>query len=244
MDRAYYLYEAMNQFRKSQIANRETYLEKRKKLEKYRGSVGFENDLQKIRDERDKANASARAECAAKIGPIFEAMHEANAKRRVTPPTEEAMRLLSAVKMLKKPSKEFLDSVANSLNGEAFSLAILDDIAREAWSDEVEPRNRLVTNYSSTATNELTVSEVARAIDGLHKTCNAIIDSSGANLVRTMTAEMRKIRYGAHFDPDDLPQEPEYSDEKDFYDREIKKIHLSESDKKVYRDLFIEAVNA
>ena len=221
MDNAYYLYEAMNDFRKAQIANRRTFLEKKKNLDRYSGSAGYADDLKKIQEERNQANAAARAACKAKIDPIFKAMHEANSKRRITAPSEEAIRILTAVKMLQKPSKSFMDCVANSLDGNALCLAVLDQIARDAWKDEPNRAERAIPDYSDgRAAKELNPQVVAEAINDLQRTCNRILDGSGANRIREMGADRSQRMHGGQYDPDDLPQEPEYASEADFYKRE------------------------
>ncbi len=220
MSRTFDVYDAMCDFRKAQIASREIFLQKKKSLERYIGSPAYDEDLKKIREEREKANAAARAKCKARIEPIFQAMHEHNAKRRVSVPSDEDMRLLAAVKMLEKPGKILLDSVANTLNGNALSLAILDDIARSAWRNEKSLMERWTPNYSSRATNELTVPAAAEAINNLQRNCNSILSGSGANRVREMGADRNHRMYGGEYDPDELPQETEYTTEQDFYKRE------------------------
>lgn len=221
MSRTFDLYDSMNDFRKAQIANRSTYLQKKKSLDRYSGSEGYADDLKKIQDEREKANAAARAACKARIDPIFKAMHEANGKRKITAPSEEAIRILTAVQMLKKPSKSFLDCVANSLDGNGLALAVLDQIARDAWKDEMNISNRVVPNYSAgRAAKELDPQVVAEAINGLQRTCNDILASSGANRIREMGADRSRRVHGGQYDPDSLPQEPEYMTEQDFYKRE------------------------
>lgn len=221
MDNAYYLYEAMNTFRMDQIANRAKYLEKKKSLDKYAGSAAYADDMKKIQEERNQANAAARAACKAKIKPIFNNMREANAKRGITAPSEEAIRILTAVKMLKKPAKPFLDCVANSLDGNFLALAVLNEIARDAWKDEPLVENRVVPDYSSRDAKELNPDDAAKAINSLEGTCNEIINGSGANRGREMLAERNQRIHGGQYDPDEFPQEPAYENEKEFYAREL-----------------------
>ena len=221
MDNAYYLYEAMNDFRKAQIANRAKYLEKKKNLDKYVGSAGYADDLKKIQDERNQANAAARAACKAKIDPIFKAMYEANSKRVITAPSEDAVRILTVVKMMKKPSKVFMDAVANSLEGNALALSALDTIMHDAWKDEPDRLERIIPDYSDgRAAKELNPQVVAVAINDLQRTCNRILEGSGANRIREMGADRSQRVHGGQYDPDELPQEPEYASEQDFYKRE------------------------
>ena len=244
MDNAYYLYEAMNDFRKAQIANRGTYLQKKQQLDRYKGSVAYDDDLKKLREEREKANETASAICKEKIGPIFKAMFDANAKRRITAPSEEAIRILTAVSMMEKPSKSFMDCVANSLDGNPLCLAVLDDIARKAWSDE-NGSDRWTYSYSTgRAAQELDPGITAEAIKNLQKTCNEILSGSGANRIRAMNADLAKLRHGSQYDPDELPQEPEYASQQDFYDRELSHVFSKNGGMtSIPYALFVEAVN-
>lgn len=221
MSRTFDVYDAMNDFRKAQIASRETFLQKKKSLDRYIGSPAYAEDLKKLRQERDKANAEARAKCKARIEPVFKAMHEANSKRRITAPSEDAVRILTVVKMIKKPSKVFMDSVANSLEGNALALAALDAIMHDAWKDEQNRLERAIPNYSEgRVAKELNPQVVAEAINDLQRTCNRILDGSGANRIREMGADRSQRVHGGQYDPDELPQEPEYASEQDFYKRE------------------------
>lgn len=215
------LYVAMNDFRKAQIASRETYLQKKRNLDRYKGSEGYSSDLQKIRKERDDANAAARATCKEKVDLIFKCMMNANRKRAATPPTEEQLRLLNAASMMKKPSKLMLDSIANSMNGNAVGLAVLDDIAKAAWADDPNALNRFTPNYAAMADKEMSVPDAEEAIRSLANTCSRIMNGSGANHIREMGAEHNRKMYGMQYDPDDFEQEKEYSTERDFYNREL-----------------------
>lgn len=217
-----YLYSAMNAFRKEQIHNREVYLQKKRNLDRYAGSDGYAEDLKRIQKERDDANAAARATYKEKVDNAIGCMREANNKRCCTPPTEEQLRLLTAAKMLQKPSKAMLDSIANSLNGNAIGLAVLDDIAKAAWKNEPSLLDRYTRNYSAMATSEMSVDAANDAIKSLANTCNEIMNGSGANRIREMGASRNKRMYGMDYDADDLPQEPEYASERDFYNRELK----------------------
>lgn len=215
------IYEAMNNFRKAQIASRETYLQKKKNLERYKGSAGYDADLAKIRKERDDSNAAARAEAAPKVDAALKAMVEANEKRGAKAPTDEHIRLLNTVKMVPKPSKEMLDSVANSLGGNAMALAALDAIAKEAWKNDADPLKRYTGNYRAMATNEMAKETAAEAIKNLSSACRRIFEGSGASRAREAAARLHGQQYGGTVDPDDFRQEPEYSSEQDFYSREL-----------------------
>lgn len=235
-----YLYTAMRDFRNIQIQNRETYLKKKQNLDRYKGSAGYGDDLAKIRKEREEANAAARAACKEKVDTALKCMVAVNSKRGATAPTEEHLRLLTAASMMKKPDKLMLDSIANSLDGNAIALAVLDDIAKAAWHDpekvKTDPAYRLDSythNYKSMATKEMSVPDAQAAIKALAERCRKIMNGTGANHIREFAAERNKRMYGTDYDPDDMPQEKPYETEKDFYDRELS----------VSYDLFAAAVN-
>ena len=224
------LFSAMRDFRNAQIENRETYLRKKQNIDRYKGSAGYADDLAKIRKEREEANAAARRACSEKVNAALQCMADANAKRRASAPSEEHLRLLTAASMMKKPEKLMLDSIANSLDGNAVALAVLDDIAKAAWSDM---ENRPIVNYKSLATKEISVPEAQATIKTLAKRCGDIMKGTGANHIREMGAEHNKRLYGLQYDPDDLPQEKPYASAQDFYERETG----------VNYALFCEAVN-
>ena len=215
------VYYAMSEYRRAQIQNRETYLQKKKALERYKGSEGYEKDLAKIRNERDDANAAARASVAPRVDAALKAMVEANNKCGVKAPTDEHIRLLNTVKMMPKPSKEMLDSVANSLDGNGMALAALDAIAKEAWRDDPNRLERYTRNYAAMATDALTRDAAAEAIRNLSSACKRIFEGSGASRVREAAARIHGQKYGGSFDSDDFRQEPDYANERDFYSREM-----------------------
>jgi hypothetical protein len=217
-----YLYTAMNNFRKEQIHNREVYMGKKKNLDRYKGSSGYADDLKKIQKERDDANAAARAKYKETVDNAISCMRNANRKRKCTAPTEEQLRLLTAAKMLQKPSVGLLDSIANSMDGNAIGLAVLQDIATTAYQNDDNVLKKFHPNYAAMASTELTVPAADDAIKSLASTCERIMTGSGVSRVRELGLKRNKEMYGMDYDPDDYPQEPEYSSEKDFYDRELK----------------------
>ena len=81
---------------------------------------------------------------------------------------------------------------------------------------------------------DLTTAEFEDAIRSLAKTCGQIMNGSGANRVAEMGKAHNERIYGAHYDPDDLPQEKPYMTESDFYSRELAGANYS---------LFAKAVN-
>lgn len=228
------IYNAMKDFTDKRSANRETYLKKKKELEKYQGSVGYQKGISDAMKIRQDANEEARKECEKIVNEVISDMVKKNGERKIEAPTDEQVRLLTVAKMLKKPSKAALDSIANSLNGNALSLAALTDIARDAWKDEPNVLERYITNYEQYATRELSSQAVTDAIKELRTVCSEIRKGSGVNRVREYGADFNVRHHGGKYDPDELPQEEPYTSERDFYNRELRGVDY---------DLFMKAVN-
>lgn len=228
-----YLYNAMREFTDARRENRRIYLEKKQKLDAYKGSQGYDEDLKQAMEQRNKADAEAKAKCEKIVDSALNLMASVNGKRKLTAPTAEMVNILTVARMLKKPAKPTLDSIANSLGGNALALAALNDIARDAWKDDPNRLAQFTRNYTALATNELGAETAHLAIKDLGKRCADIMNGTGANRIREMSADHAKRIHGANYDPDDLPQEAPYTSERDFYQRELSADY----------DLFSAAVN-
>ena len=227
------VYTAMRDFTDARRANRTEFLQKQKKLEQYKGSPYYSDELKAARKAREDADAAARDICKKAVNEALQDMQRVNSKRGVTAPTDEQVRILKVLRMMKKPSKSTLDAAANSMSGNALALAALSEIAHEAYANEPAALDRLTTNYNSRATKELGAESALQAIKELAKTCGEIMNGSGANRKAVMGKEFNARIHGLDYDPDSLPQEEPYKTERDFYNRELN----------VDYDLFKAAVN-
>lgn len=229
-----YLYDAMREFTNTRRENRRIYLEKKRNLDAYKGSQGYDADLKLAMDKRNESDAEARAKCEKIVTSALNLMVDANNKRKLTAPTTEMVNILTVARMLHKPAKPTLDAIANSLDGNALALAALSDIARDAWKDDPNRLAQFTRNYTAQATVEMGAEDAHLAIKDLGKRCFEIMNSSGANKVREMGAKQSKRLHGNNYDPDNLPQEEPYTSERDFYQRELSSAGY---------DLFCAAVN-
>lgn len=216
-----YLYTAMREFTDIRQANRHVYLDKKHKLDAYKGSQGYDKDLAQAMQERKQADAEARKKCEEKVDAALNLMAAANSKRKLAAPTAEMVNILTVAKMLKHPTKPTLDAIANSLGGNALALAALSDIAKDAWKDDPNRLAQFTRNYAAQATAELGAEETHLAIKALGKRCADIMNGTGANRIREISADHAKRIHGANYDPDELPQEAPYTSERDFYQREL-----------------------
>ena len=229
------LYTAMRDFTNTRRENREIYLRKKKSLEGYKGSEGYQKDLDAAMKIRKEADEVARVACQKIVDEALADMVKKNRSRGVTPPTDEMIRILTVARMMKKPSFPTLDAIANSLGGNALALAALTDIGREAWKDDpaVIHHMEFTRNYSAMATDEMGASAAHDAIKALGKSCGEIMRGSGAKRAAELAASNHARIYGGKYDPDELNQEEPYMTERDFYNRTLS----------VDYDLFAKAVN-
>lgn len=225
------IYRTMQVFTDTRRENRRIYLERKRELDAYQGSDGYQREMARAKEKREAADAAARAECQRKADVFLKAMATANGKRKLSPPTADMVQALTVLQMLKHPSLATLDQAANALSGNGLALAALTDLAREAWKDVPDV---YIPNYADKATAELDGETVNKAIRDLGHRCQEIMNSSGADRVRERGADRNMRVNGAPYDPDELPQEPPYDSERDFYQRELSWINF---------DLFQKAVN-
>lgn len=229
-----YLYQAIKTFTDTRRDNRRIYLERKKQLDAYKGSQGYNNDLEAAMEKRKAADAEARKKCEETVNAALNLMAAVNGKRKLSAPTTEMVNILTVARMLKQPTKPTLDAIANSLDGNALALAALTDIAKEAWKDDPNRLAQFTRNYSAQATAELGAEDTHLAIKALGSRCAAIMNSTGANRARELGADLAKRIHGQVYDPDELPQEEPYTSERDFYQRELVSVNY---------DLFKAAVN-
>ena len=214
------LYEALRAFTDKRIENRDAYLRRKKSLEEYKGSAGYQKDLDAAMKIRKDADDAARKECQRIVDEALADMAKKNASRTFEAPTDEQIRLLTVAGMIKKPSRETLDTIANSLGGSPLALAALTSIAKEAWKDDTNGTSKYVPHYEAAA-GEYTADSVRSIIKGLRDRCTRIMNGSGASLVREEMAKVHQTRYGGEYDADELPQEKPYTSKSDFYSREL-----------------------
>ncbi len=153
-------------------------------------SKSYNEDVEAAQKVRTEETAAAKATCSASIEPAFDAMDEANGRREYDAPTPKEIRVLNVVSMMRHPSKQFLDSVSNSLRG-CIARAALDDIAAQT---------EIKTDYAETAKSELSYASAASAIQALKKNCETIL--KGGDPVNPYQGESDFILREVGIDPE------------------------------------------
>lgn len=99
--------------------------------EGYRGSAGYQADIQKIEQERTAEIAELRTNCRESFDNCIKSM-EMNAKERpMTPPTPEALAILQTLQMREHLTREDLEHAAHATQDCAVALGVLEELGRK-----------------------------------------------------------------------------------------------------------------
>lgn len=107
------------------------YNEAMAKLEKFKGSAGYDEDAKRLEDARKEAVRGLQAEYAHKFDVIIDGMRESAKNRPMTAPTAEELNLLTALKMREQITSDELSAAAITLQNSPVALSILDEIAKK-----------------------------------------------------------------------------------------------------------------
>lgn len=101
------------------------------KLAKFKGSKGYDEELDKLRQERDNAIADAVAHTAAEFKEALAAMNAKLDNAPLVPPSEEQLRLVSALRMREHLSQSELERAAEQVGDNDASLALVMELAEK-----------------------------------------------------------------------------------------------------------------
>lgn len=114
------------------------YDDRWQKLERFKGSSGYDSDLKDLESERVSEINALRAEVSTSFqGALANMRLKAGTSRPFTAPTQEQLAILQALKMLPQVSVEALNRAAVSMAGNSLCLSVLDGIAQEAGHNSV-----------------------------------------------------------------------------------------------------------
>lgn len=123
----------------------EAYEKKIVSLEDARGSKLYEKESKKAAEDRDNALNSLQAEYKGGFDSILKEMRNASESRGATPPTEEELRLVQALKLKETATQGELDRIANAVKNNGLCLSIVQDVAK---------KNGIMRNYLSLCTEK------------------------------------------------------------------------------------------
>lgn len=102
-----------------------------KKLEKYRGSEGYQVEVEKLNRQYESNIAELQAEYRKTFAAILDGMSDAIGSKPAKAPTSEQLNLINMLRLKKKPTKSDCERVANSCIDNPMALSIITEIAAE-----------------------------------------------------------------------------------------------------------------
>lgn len=130
-ERTRHYYEAACGYRKGLREAWSKYDEGMAKLEKFKGSAGYDEDAKRLEKIRKEAVSNLQTEYARRFDSIIEGMRESAKNRPMTAPTAEELNLLTALKMREQITADELSAAAITLQNSPVALSILDEIAKK-----------------------------------------------------------------------------------------------------------------
>lgn len=130
-ERTRHFYEAACGYRKGLREAWSKYNEGMAKLEKFKGSAGYDEGAKRLENERKEAVKKLQAEYSHSFDSIIDGMRESAKNRPMTAPTVEELNLLTALKMREEITADELSAAAITLQNSPVALSVLDEIAKK-----------------------------------------------------------------------------------------------------------------
>lgn len=222
IDYVYNLFDALRSFDNRRRNNRRIYDEYVKSQERFKGSEGYRKDVSDAAARRKADDDEARAAAAKTINDCLQKMRKNASQLAIDAPTTEMVNILQVLNMktvANRPSKQLLDMVAQSMNGNYLALSALDDIADRFYPKtgvkDKPAEERFHTNYSAMATG-MNADKANRILDRITAGAREIL-SSPVESFTFYEAKAIQAKYGKDYSVDDLPQRDPLTDERSFY---------------------------
>lgn len=100
-------------------------------LEPYKGSNGYNNDIQEAENTRKNDILALQSEYRNKFNEILQGMRKSAMSQPMIPPTTEQLSILQTLKMRNKISRDELTQASHTLNNCPLCLSVLDEIAQD-----------------------------------------------------------------------------------------------------------------
>lgn len=200
------LFEHAKQFQGERAAIVEKHEKELQRLNRYAGSSGYEKELKQEKKRFENELSELQAKYSAHFTSILQLMAHSIDRRTLTPPTDEQMRAVEAIRLRKHVSEEELSRVAQLLKDTPLALALLDDLAEE------KGHLRRFARLCPEMTNEAARRTIQRLSEGLRDFLK-FDTSKAARFEEKYHSEL----YGRDKKPRELPKRRLFESEADFY---------------------------
>jgi len=139
------LYYHAKKYQDERKAIVDNFEKRMKALEDTKGSKYYVDEKKKAEKERDNALNTLKAEYRGGFDSILKEMRNVSESRGATPPTDEELRIIQALKLKDKVTEAELDRIANAVKNNGLCLSVVQDVAS---------KNGIVRNYVSLCTEK------------------------------------------------------------------------------------------
>ena len=116
-------------FQNERARLRETYEKAMTNLERFQGSEGYTEEVEKLKRQYADALDNLQAKYRPEFKTVLDGMEDAIGRRPAKAPTDEQLRLLNALSLKKQVSRQELEAVANACADNPMCLSIITEIA-------------------------------------------------------------------------------------------------------------------
>lgn len=162
-----------------------TYDRACKRLEAFKGSSGYDQEVRRAQADRDAAVQRLREAYLKQFSDTVAKMRESIDHRPLVPPTPEQAALLSVLQMRESLDKGELSGAAQQMAGCPAALAVLDDLAR---------KHKVPVTFN----RGLSASDLHRKVDTLEQAALSLIQEGAGAASRPMPKDVVSCldRYG------------------------------------------------
>ena len=179
-----------------------------------KGSKYYTDETTKAETAKNDALEALKSEYRGYFDISLKAMSDANNARGITPPSQDQLAILQALKMRSKPTNDTeraafqreLDRVANSCADNAMAISVINDIARDCG---------MIRGYHSTA-NEMSIQDADRFITNLKAALPDFMEHDTSRAAR-VAADYHAQHYGTTGDERPLPKRALFEDKAGCY---------------------------
>lgn len=204
------LYSAVRDYTVKRANARETYIRRMDSIRDMKGSQRYEQERASAAKMREQTVTAAAADARKIVQTAVGAMEKNARSMRLTPPTDEQLRLLQLLSMRSRLSQNEVTQAANALGDCGAALEALRDVAAARG-----------VQYPLIAFPENVSLSIDQAINTLKSICagvdKVLNEKTGADPTRLLTAQLHQRHYGGDFDPDTFPAAKLYDSEQDFF---------------------------
>ncbi len=131
MSRTKTYYDAVASFRESLRRIDKDHKDGLSRIEKYKGSAAYTEELEKLETKRRNAIKQAQGTASAEFSKVLSEMREAATSRPMIAPTPEVLSILQVLKMRSNISADELRQAALTVGECPLALSVLDELAQD-----------------------------------------------------------------------------------------------------------------